>query len=974
MLRLLPLSLLISLSIFSFSPPFSASLRWEWEPPASIELSEDETADLHCPARGLPPPLIRWSFNAVPFHEWTEDERRVLLDGGKLLRIRALKRDLDTGLYQCNATNAEGSLASATFLNVQAFAPYFRHSAHRVLKVLRGISVDLPCDVRAAPKARVRWVDANNTAIVGVKSKLEFLANFTLRLFDVSSADDGFYYCNVSNRYGINRAMNRLEVFSPTYFAEVPQPDSVIRDAFESVTFRCRAVADPRLTMEYVWTRNGKRMEQNGRMDADGTNVLEMSKLRGKNSGRIECSVITEVDVKTASVELMVRDVPEPPEVLRVDCSSGRHALVVWRRRAENGAPLSHFTVDALGTRDANWQKVWEEKVAGQNTERDKRTMFKAAIPLAPWVNYTFRMFAHNSYGASEPASAPSASVPCATPPDVPFSNPMEVHAQGTEPDNLVIRWTPLARNVWNAPGLKYLVRYRQMDDSAPADWHEFFVEDPFANQTTIREQPTFRPFLVQVRAVNSRGFSAIEPETVLGWSGEDVPLEAPRGLRLVAHRNHSTVELGWEELKSASSVRGHFVGFRLDHWPSVRPFLITSQIVPNISTVATISGLQALTNYEAKVCVLNGQYESEGSNLLKFTTIEGAPSKVHNLRVHSVGSRSLLATWEPPLHPNGNLRGFYLAFENLSSGFTEETFVLRRQLFYLHESLSPETPFRVAVWAETGGGEGPRTWRNTRTWPLRDPDPPLFSVRSLSPTVLRVRWFPSGNASSAAHWRMSGSSFLLNYTKKGTDQWHQTVPIVLPQVVFDLRNLAEGTDYVLIGEAREGPKRRRASEAVNIRTESSRGRLPFSNERLRSAAWFLAVLIACALTFALLAVACVVAQRNADGIPLGFMAFRRREKRFGPALRFRTPSSSTGEEELGPADALDWLAEGSEVHKRFLAEAQRRLSGAMDSKEREKRQKTREKGERDNAVGESKTEKEEREKEQQKQTSRNGE
>ncbi|KAL3122065.1 hypothetical protein niasHT_009358 [Heterodera trifolii] len=554
--------------------------------------------------------------------------------------------------------------------------------------------------------------------------------------------------------------------------------------------------------MEYVWTRNAKRMEQNGRMDADGTNVLEMSKLRGKNSGRIECSVITEVDVKTASVELMVRDVPEPPEVLRVDCSSGRHALVVWRRRAENGAPLSHFTVDALGTRDANWQKVWEEKVAGQNTEMDKRTMFKAAIPLAPW------------------ASAPSASVPCATPPDVPFSNPMEVHAQGTEPDNLVIRWTPLARNVWNAPGLKYLMRYRQMDDSAPADWHEFFVEDPFANQTTIREQPTFRPFLVQVRAVNSRGFSAIEPETVLGWSGEDVPLEAPRGLRLVAHRNHSTVELGWEELKSASSVRGHFVGFRLDHWPSVRPFLITSQIVPNISTVATISGLQALTNYEAKVCVLNGQYESEGH----------------------------------------------------------------------------------------------------------------------------------------------------------TDQWHQTVPIVLPQVVFDLRNLAEGTDYVLIGEAREGPKRRRASEALNIRTESSRGRPPFSKERLRSAAWFLAVLIACALTFALLAVACVVAQRNADGIPLGFMAFRRREKRFGPALRFRTPSSSTGEEELGPADALDWLAEGSEVHKRFLAEAQRRLSGAMDSKEREKRQKTREKGERDNAVGESKTEKEEREKEQQKQTSRNGE
>ncbi|KAI3411974.1 IG [Globodera pallida] len=908
-----------------------APLRWEWEPPASTERSEEETADLHCPARGIPPPLIRWSFNAVPFHEWAEDGRRILLDGGKLLRIRTLKRDLDTGLYQCNATSPEGTLAAATFLNVQgkathppggnslpnqmttvSFAPHFRHSAHRVWKVLRGTSVDFPCDVRAAPKARVRWVDANDTAIVGVKGKLEFLSNHTLRLNDLSSVDDGFYYCNVSNRYGINRAMNRLEVFNPTYFAEVPQPESLTRDAFESVEFRCRAVADPRLTLEYVWTRDGKRIEQSARTDADGASLLQLNKLRGRNSGRVECSVVTDVDAKTASVHLTVRDVPEPPEVLRVDCSSGQHALVVWRRRAENGAPLTHFTVDALGTRErnANWQKVWEEKVG---EEKAKRAMFKAAIPLAPWVNYTFRMFAHNAYGASDPATAPLASSPCATPPDVPFSNPSAVLVQGTEPDNLVIRWTPLARNVWNAPGLKYLVRYRQMDES---EWHEFFVEDPFANHTIVREQPTFRPFLVQVRAVNTRGFSAVEPETEMGWSGEDVPLEAPRNLRLVGHRNHSTAELEWEALLSESSVRGHFRGFRVDHWPSARPFLITSQIVPNTSTRATISALQALTNYGAKVHVLNGQYISEASNLLTFKTIEGAPSKVHDLRVHSVGSRTLLATWEPPLHPNGNLRGFYLAFENLSSGIAEETFVLRRQLFYLHELLSPETPFRVAVWAETGGGEGPRTWRHTRTWPLRAAAP--FPPRRCASVGFRRETLPP---------RFIGA---------WSSEWHQTVPIVLPQTVLDVRGLAEGTDYVLIGEAREGPKRRRQSVPVTVRTESSRAMPPFSRERLRSAAWFLAVLIACALTFALLAVACVVAQRSAGGIPFGFVALRRREKRFGPALRFRTPSSSTGEEELGP-EGLDWLSEGGDAHKRFLLEAQRRLSGALDDKQGQK-------------------------------------
>lgn len=81
-----------------------------------------------------------------------------------------------------------------------------------------------------------------------------------------------------------------------------------------------------------------------------------------------------------------------------------------------------------------------------------------------------------------------------------------------------------------------------------------------------MREQPTFRPYLVQVRAANARGFSSAEPLTHLGWSGEDgkrncaknehncqidakftVPLKAPRDLRLLKHWNHSAVELEWE-------------------------------------------------------------------------------------------------------------------------------------------------------------------------------------------------------------------------------------------------------------------------------------------------------------------------------------------------------------------------------------------------------------------------------------------
>lgn len=1028
----------------SASPP-----KWEWEPPDQLELAEDDTVDLHCPARGRPAPLVRWSFNTIPFHELPDDGRRILLDQGRLLRIHDLKRDLDTGLYQCNATNAHGYLDAGTFLNVQAFAPRFRHSSQRVWKVLRGTRVDLNCDVEAAPRPTVQWVDANDTQIAAVPSKLEFLTNHTLRLHAVTAADDGFYYCNVSNKYGLNRAMNRLEVFNPTFFAEIPQPAQLALDALESLELRCRAIADVRLTVDYVWTRNGRPTEEKAEINDDGlTSVLRLHQLRGRASGRIECAAITDVDTKVAGMELLVRDVPESPELLRVDCSTGRHALLVWRRPDEHGSPLSAFTIESTSSERMNggssskntnnniggrrngggannnnddddgggggrmWQKVFEERlldeqqqlrygiIGGGNgghgggigtmmgmegggsggVQRQRRKeLYKTAIPLAPWMNYTFRMFAHNQHGVSQPAFAPVASPACRTPPDVPFTNPKGVQAAGNELDNLVIRWQPMARHQWNGPGLKYLVRYRLTDDrnnvtnrggkteedregdGSGAKWHEFFVEDPFANSTIIREQPTFRPYHVQVRAVNVQGFSAAEPDIVLGWSGEDVPLEVPKQLRVLAHHNYTAVTVQWEPV-SESSVRGHFQGYRLDYWPSARPAFQSSLFVPNSTNRATITRLDALHNYTARVHVLNAQYESGASAAVEFQTVEGAPSNVHNLRVHAVGANSVLVTWEPPLHANGILRGYFLAFENGTSGLVEETYVLHRQQFYLHELLTPDTPFRVAVWAETGGGEGPRVWRHTRTWPLRDPDPPLFSVRpgprsgsgfGGGTTSLLIQWLPAGNGTTTAVWRrMAGTSFAVNISQEGTNEWTMSEWITLPQTQLELRGLREGTDYWLVATAREGStevetvmtgiesasdgiapiemppvegephqhRRQNAAKPMLIRTESSRVALPFSQERLQSAAWFLGVLIASGMVMLLAAAMCALAQcGGADGMPgsasggaISLNAIRMRDKQFGPAFRVLDAGSSDGgtiEEELLEEEQQQLLA-----------------------------------------------------------------
>ncbi|KAI1716969.1 fibronectin type III domain-containing protein [Ditylenchus destructor] len=926
--------------IFKQEGASTSAPTWLKRPLAQVNVSEDNIAELHCNAQGEPPPLVQWSFNDIPLHDLSHNERRLLLDGGRVLRIQDLNHDIDSGLYQCNASNFLGHITAATYLNVQAFAPRFTMGSHRVWKVIRKSTVDLNCDVEAAPKALIRWVDANDSLISLVPGKVQlFETNYTLRIYDVNSADEGFYYCNVSNKYGINRALNKIEVYNPTYFIQIPSPRQIFLDAFDSFELKCEVRADTRLSINYDWLHNGRpanlsALKAEKLLDENGVSHLVFRKARGRASGTFECRATTDVDEKKSSVEVLVRDVPEQPKILKIDCSyfSHQQALISWRA-AEGINPsaeaISHFSVEmATQHRRTDSVKVDTEtidwKVAYEERELKNRDTFKLLLPLSPWVNYTFRVVAHNFYGASKPVvSQPNI---CSTAPDVPHKSPENVQVFGTEPDNMVIRWKPMDKMEWNAPELRYLIRYRltkadpkldmlssKMESGGKQDensgkWHEFFVEDPLVNETIIRDQPTFQQYEVQVRAVNSMGYSAVSPKTAVGYSGEDFPRMAPKNLRVIGFHNHSSVILGWDAVPE-DTVRGHFKGYKIVYWETKEPYFVNFVTVNNDTLRAQIDLLEAIRNYTVKIHVINGQYQSQSSNLVHFQTPEGAPSKVHNLRARAVGSKSIFVTWEPPLHTNGHIRGYFVTFENSTSGFIEETYVLHRQLYYLHEFLVPDSPYRVAVWAETNGGEGPKVIRAIRTWPVRDPDPPSFTIRSSSPTSLNVQWHPMANHTMR---RMSGTTFQVKYRKRSSSRWQFTEPISLPHTELELVNMDENTEYVFAGIAQEGIHRKTESEPVNFKTDSHKKLSYIDPERLRNAAWFIAVLASLAIALLLIAGMCYIAHRRHR---TGLYSLKSPMSSTHRYSSVRSGGSSTTD----TTATSDFLDDRGEEHKRFI-------------------------------------------------------
>lgn len=113
-----------------------------------------------------------------------------------------------------------------------------------------------------------------------------------------------------------------------------------------------------------------------------------------------------------------------------ISCNK-RNAVLKWRPNGDNRAPILRYTVEYITSFEPG---VWS--VASDNVPPSNPTF---RIWMTPWANFTFRVIAMNKIGKSNPSLHSDV---CTTQPDVPYKNPENVEASGTEPSTLVVSWT----------------------------------------------------------------------------------------------------------------------------------------------------------------------------------------------------------------------------------------------------------------------------------------------------------------------------------------------------------------------------------------------------------------------------------------------------------------------------------------------------------------------------------------------------
>ncbi|XP_012884323.1 PREDICTED: peroxidasin homolog [Dipodomys ordii] len=174
--------------------------------PENRVVTEGQTVDFQCEAKGHPQPVIAWTKGGSPL---SVDRRHLVLSSGTL-RISGVAPH-DQGQYECQAVNIIGSQKVVAQLLVQPRVTPVFASIPRDMTVEVGSNVQLPCSSQGEPEPVITWNKRGESRPVqmwggGCDSQM---AGHVLRVPDVSRNGDPFVATSIVEAITtVDRAIN----------------------------------------------------------------------------------------------------------------------------------------------------------------------------------------------------------------------------------------------------------------------------------------------------------------------------------------------------------------------------------------------------------------------------------------------------------------------------------------------------------------------------------------------------------------------------------------------------------------------------------------------------------------------------------------------------------------------------------------------------------------------------------------------
>ncbi|KAL9824498.1 neurofascin isoform 10-T12 [Geothlypis trichas] len=659
--------------------------------PENLILAPGEDGRLVCRANGNPKPSIQWLVNGEPIESSPPNPSREVAGDTIVFRDTQIG---SSAVYQCNASNEHGYLLANAFVSVLDVPPRILGPRNQLIRVIQNNRTRLDCPFFGSPIPTLRWFkNGQGNTLDGGNYKAH--ENGSLEMFMARKEDQGIYTCVATNILGKAEAQVRLEVKDPTRIVRGPEDQVVKRGTM--LRLHCRVKHDPTLRLMVTWLKDDAPLYMGNRMkkEEDGLMIYGVTE---KDEGDYTCVANTELDKDLAKAYLTVLARPDQPRDLELSDQAERSVRLTWLPGDDNNSPITDYIVQF--EEDRFQPGVWHDH------SRYPGNVHSVLLNLFPYVNYQFRVIAVNDVGSSVPSEPSERYQTNGARPEI---NPTGVQGVGTQKNNMEITWTPLNATQAYGPNLRYIVRWRRRDPRG--SWYNETVRGA---RHVVWNTPIFVPYEIKVQAENDFG-RAPEPDTYIGYSGEDYPKAAPTDVRIRV-LNSTAIALTWTRVH-LDTIQGQLKEYRAYFWreSSLLKNLWVSkkrQFVsfPGDRNRGIVSRLFPYSNYKLEMVVTNGRGDGPRSEMKEFPTPEGVPSAPRYLRIRQPNLEIINLEWDHPEHPNGIITGYtlqYTPFNGSRMGRTVVENLSPNQTRFTLQRSDPISRYRFRLRARTQVGEG---------------------------------------------------------------------------------------------------------------------------------------------------------------------------------------------------------------------------------------------------------------------------
>ncbi|XP_021325404.2 neural cell adhesion molecule L1.2 isoform X1 [Danio rerio] len=763
------------MSTHTYRVTVEAAPYWIKEPKSQL-YAPGETVKLECKADGIPKPEVTWSINGILLSDIDPDPRRSVKHGVLTLKNVELS---DTAVFQCKAASKHGSVLINAYVYVIELPPQILTEDGLMYSVAEGQTTELACETFGSPRPNVTWEGESWGALVANQRMIQ-LSDGSLQISNASLNDSGQYTCTVNNSKITITA--ELDVLNKTVIVKPPLALRIQRG--KPATLTCEYQVDSRQDLPQVqWRKNTQKLTESSDSDKYmiDESTLIIPEVEEEDEGTYTCEVITTLDMAKASGSITIVDRPDPPSLIQMTEPKERRVTLSWTPGADHNSPVLEYLIEFEET--GSDRKEWEElsRVSGSSQ--------RATLPLKPFISYHFRVIAINEIGKSDPSMVTEAYSTPAAPPD---SNPEGVRSDSDEPGTLVITWKEMDRRSFNGPDFHYKVMWRKVLGSGPS-WHTKDITSP---PFVVTDVGNFSAFDIKVQAVNEMG-EGPEPKSIIGYSGEDYPLEAPLDVGLILI-NSTAIKVTWAAV-NRETVRGRLQGYKI-YLTYLGPKGQHLRREPKTTFVVTtdsneekkvLGDLQPFSHYNLAVSVFNYKGEGPQSESILFFTPEGVPGPPSSLMLDSPSETEMTVHWTPPNQPNGNLIGYILQHQQLDNDASLMQVVKISDPTASHYKLKldPHSRYRFYLRGYTAIGEGLPIIKDGAT--TLDPVPPSDISISTGETSVNLTW--------VSKERQRNVEFFIHYLRKdGPDKWEKSEKVNSTQSFYTLHGLQPGSQYRL--------------------------------------------------------------------------------------------------------------------------------------------------------------------------------